>query len=279
MSGHTSFSLASAAPSAAGSTGSQVRSVTRALNLIELLATAGRPLALSELRAGADLPPSTAHHLLGTLVARGYACHDAKSRAYSMGSRLAELTRRRDDGRELAATALPVLQEFNRQCGETVHMAQMQGFSLVTLVKLDSSQAVRVDTSALAKAEAAHATATGKAILAHWPQPRLQDYLARHPLRAYTARTLTDPEALAEELMRVRRCGWAEDDEEFHAGVWCVGAPIRGADGQAVAAVSCSLPVMRAGRAQAARLRRLVRACADEISRLRVQADGTGEPA
>ncbi len=275
MSGHSSFSLGSAP----GGVGTQVRSVTRALNLIELLATAGRPLALSELRARADLPPSTAHHLLGTLVARGYAHHDAKSRAYSMGRRLAELTQPPGGAQNLASVAMPLLKELNAACGEAVHLARMQGFSLDTLARLESSQAVRVDTSALAKSDAAHATATGKALLAHWPAPQLQAYLQHAPLRRFTPHTLTDPAALATQLLRVQRRGYAEDDEEFHLGVWCVGAPVRDASGQVVAAVSCSMPVMRASRQEATRLRQLVCACTQDISQRLALASAAACPA
>lgn len=244
----------------------QIQSVARALNLVELLALAGRPLALSEVSAHAGLKLSTCHHLLGTLVARGWARHDRRSRDYALGPRLAELPGSRVAAHELVPLALPAVRALNEACGEAAHVAVMQGYELVTLLKLDSSHAVRVDTGGLGKSNAAHATATGKALLAHWRREQVDQFIERMTLRRFTERTIIEAAQLHSHLEDVRRLGIAEDVEEFQPGVHCIGAPVAGADGSVVAAVSCSLPLMRAGRRNATRVRELVRDCARSIS-------------
>jgi len=267
MPANASIALAPRADEAAPVGGpSQVRSVLRALGLVELLAAAGRPLPLSEIGARVGLTPSTCHHLLGTLVARGWARHDLRTRRYALGSRLAELVGAHTPGAEIATLAAPALRQLNEATGEAVHLAEMQGFELTTLLKFDGVHAVRVDTGVIAKSRAAHATATGKALLAHWPAARVDALLVGPALPRFTARTLVEPDALRAELARVRRQGHAVDDEEFQPGVICIGAAVHGLDGSAIAAVSCSLPTLRADRRNVARVRSLVRDCARQIS-------------
>src|SRR6185503_5585243 len=96
----------------------------------------------------------------------------------------------------------------------------------------------------------AHATSTGKVLLAHLPDAAL-DSLLETPLDAATPRTVTDPAALRRELARVRTRGWALASEELEAGFVAVGAPIRsnqiqcGSAGEVVAAISVGGPKSR----------------------------------
>lgn len=244
----------------------QIQSVARALTIVELLAEAGRSLPLSVLSQRAGLKPSTCHHLLGTLVARGWVRHDMCTRNYMLGDRIAELHERAADPKALPALAQAAVQALGVASGEAVHLATMQGYELVTLLKVECTHAVRVDTGAVGKSWAAHATATGKALLADWPRERLDQLVTRIGLRRFTERTITDPARLHDHLARVRRAGHAEDVEEFQPGVHCIGAPVHSPCGDVVAAVSCSMPTMRSNRASVARIRELVRHCAHDVS-------------
>jgi IclR family acetate operon transcriptional repressor len=167
---------------------------------------------------------------------------------------------------DLLPIARPAVLRLAEATGEAVHLATMQGCELVTLLKVASTQAVRVDTGAVGKSQAAHATATGKALIAWWPAQQLEALLARAALRRFTERTITDPARLIAHLARVRRLGFAEDIEEFQPGVRCIGAPVRDAGGEVRAAVSCSMPTMRADRRNTQRVRTMVQACVDTIS-------------
>lgn len=245
----------------------QIQSVVRALTIVEVLARAGRTLALSELCALTGLKRSTAHHLLGTLLARGFVRQDLATREYGIGGRLSELCSLRQEPHQLSDIARGPVRELNQATGEAVHLAVMQGYELVTLLKFDSTHAVRVDTAGPGKSQAAHATATGKAMIAWWPRERLDTLILKLSLRRFTERTITDAALLHGHLARVRKRGWADDIEEFQPGVHCIGAPIRGADASVVAAVSASMPTMRADRRNAARLRELVQHCTTQVSR------------
>ena len=71
-----------------------------------------------------------------------------------------------------------------------------------------------------------HCSAPGKAIMAYLPNTVRDYYLAQMEFTRYNARTITTPEAYMEELEKVRRQGYAMDNEEELSGVVCVGTPI-----------------------------------------------------
>jgi IclR family transcriptional regulator, acetate operon repressor len=90
----------------------------------------------------------------------------------------------------------------------------------------------------------AHATSTGKVLLAHLSEETLESRLAA-PLTAATPRTVVDRAALRRELARVRERGYAFNNEELELGFVAVGAPVRDAGGRVVAALSVGGPRSR----------------------------------
>jgi IclR family acetate operon transcriptional repressor len=127
-----------------------------------------------------------------------------------------------------------------------VHLAVLQGDAVVTVAKLEGRHAVRVDTDAVGSSEAAHATATGKAMLAWLPEEQIRRILAANGMRRYTPTTITDVETMIEELRLVRRNGYAVDREEFQPGVVCVGSAVRDHAGAVIGSISASAPKFRA---------------------------------
>ena len=113
---------------------------------------------------------------------------------------------------------------------------------------------------------ATHATAAGKAILAWLPDAEIAKVLAETGLRKYTDKTITDMDAFTEELRHVRRNGFATDREEFQPGVRCIGSAVRDYNGAVIAAVSCSMPEMRAKKELVERVRDTVRRSAKKLS-------------
>ncbi|WP_142848643.1 IclR family transcriptional regulator [Telmatospirillum sp. J64-1] len=244
-----------------------IQSVDRALDILEALASSRNAVALTELAAKTGLNFSTCHHLLATLARRGYATQEPETRRYLLGNRVFELAEGRSRQLHLVTFAMPALEELNRVTSESVHLAVIEAFDLVTLAKLPSLHAVKVDSDVMGKSKAAHATATGKAILAHMSENVLAELLARHGLQRFTDHTICSVEELKRELAKVREQGWSEDWEEFQPGVVCIGAPIYDRTGKVVASVSSSTPTMRATDEALARTRSKVAECAATISR------------
>ena len=222
-----------------------IQSVDRAVTLLEAIAEAGGESTLTELSRRTRLNISTCHHLLSTLVARGYVAKVPVRRSYALGARILYLSNACLRQVDLPVRANAFIEQINAATGETVHLAVLQGDSMVKVAKRESRHPVRVDTGALGKSDAPHATASGKAMLAWLPEDDMRRVLS-NGLPRFTPKTITEWPALIEALRHVRRNGYAMDDEEYQPGVICVGAPIRDHNGAVVGAISASTPAMRA---------------------------------
>lgn len=224
-----------------------IQSVDRALFLLETIAEAGGEATLTDLSTRTGLNISTCHHLLATLIQRGFAAKVPGRRLYALGARILYLghTCLQVD---LPRRAQPYLESINAATGETVHLASLQGDSVVTLARQEARHAVRVGSGPIGKAEAPHAMALGKAIMAWLPEDEMQR-LMRHGMKRFTEHTITEMPALLEDLRQVRRSGFAVDREEYLPGVICIGAAIRDQAGTVIGAISASTPSMRATEA------------------------------
>jgi IclR family acetate operon transcriptional repressor len=221
-----------------------IQSVDRAMRLLEGIAEAGGETTLTELSQRTKLNISTCHHLLSTLVHRGYVAKVPVRRSYALGARILYLSNACLQV-DLPARAAPFIEQINAKTGETVHLAVLQGDAMMKIAKRESRHPVRVDTGTLGKTDAPHATASGKAMLAWLPEDDMRRVLA-NGLTRYTPKTITEWPSLIEALRHVRRNGYALDDEEYQPGVICVGAAIRDHNGAVVGAISASTPAMRA---------------------------------
>ena len=223
-----------------------IQSVDRALDILEVLSASGMELPLGEIASRSGLNSSTCHHLLSTLAARGYVGRNPRGRSYFLGTKILELSSSRVRQFNLVEVAMPELRRLNQETRETVHLAVMQGYDLTTLAKLESSHPIRVSTDGAGKANAAHATATGKAILAWLPEMEIARVITEKGLTSFTDKTITNIADLMEDLRHVRRNGFSMETEEFQLGVVCVGSAIRDHLGAVIGSIGCSMPEMRA---------------------------------
>jgi IclR family acetate operon transcriptional repressor len=236
-------------PTAAGSgveeRSSQVSSVLKAFGLLETIAASGG-LSLSELSRRNDLHPSTAHRLLHTLIGIGYVRQDPATRRYLLGPRTAAIGLATPVNRHgaLQEAAAPYLRRLAELVGESVNLYVLDGHEVVLLAQSGGPTAIRMFTSVGTRMPA-YCTAAGKVLLANLPAPALAERVADLALMPRTPNTIVDPDDLLVELDRIRRRGYAVDDEEQEIGVRCVGAAIRPHAGDAVAAVSISGPTGR----------------------------------
>ena len=248
---------------------------------METIAEAGGEATLTDLANRTGLNISTCHHLLATLIKRGFAAKVPGRRLYALGSRICFLSHACLQV-DLPRRAQPYLEAINRATGEAVHLAALQGDTISVLAVREARHAVRVDTGKLGKLEAAHATSIGKAILAWLPDNEIHRILAGG-LKRYTEHTITEMPALIDSLRKVRRNGYALDHEEHLPGVICVGAAIRDQAGTVIGGISASTPLMRADDEHIALMRDEInaatRALSAEFGEPAAQATGDGPQA
>jgi IclR family acetate operon transcriptional repressor len=243
----------------------RVQSLDRALDLLEALASAGE-LGVSDLAARTGLVPSTAHRLLATLVERGYAAQSAAGGRYLIGYKLLELASGLQDRVErLRFAAREHLEAIQRETGETANLVVLEGRDVVYVDKVDGTRSVRLFLE-VGRAIPAHTSGAGKAILAWRSEEDLAALLGGAPLTRSTQRTITALEGLHEEFARIRRRGFATDNEEHEEGVACVGTPVFDHRGISIAALSVSGPTPRILNADTADLGALLREHAEAVS-------------
>ncbi len=163
--------------------------------------------------------------------------------------------------KEVARTYLEKLRDLS---GETTHLAVMDEEGVFCVDKIESARSIRMD-SYIGQRAPIHCTAVGKLLLAHQPAEKIQRLLLRE-LKQYTSHTIVDKEKLEEDFKKIRRQGFALDNEELEIGLFCVAAPIRNYSGSVIAAVSSSGPGIRLTRSKIKELIPLVIKSAAEIS-------------
>lgn len=211
-----------------------IRSVSRALRLLDVVGDADRPLATKSLARLADVPLPTVYHLVRTLVHEGYLRR--VEGGYVLGDRIAALSAGPAGSRVRPARSHEVLTELHDRVRAAAYLSTLDDDHEIRLVDV-------VDSPASPRAElwvgfhdAAHATALGKAVLATLPPPERRDYLAEHELVDLTRNTVTDRRALARQLDAVG--GYTLDHEEYALGTVCVAVPVPSTAFSAAVAVS-----------------------------------------
>jgi IclR family acetate operon transcriptional repressor len=218
-----------------------VRSVARAVDVLELLATRppGDGMSVTEIGAALGLSKSAAFATLHTLTRRGLVADDGAgmSRRYRLGMALARL-----GSQALAQTSLrdvtrPHLVALARTTAATARLATLVQDQAVVIDQVGGNERVRLDLR-MGSHELPHSTGLGKAILSVLPPEDVRELVGRVGLMRRTSRTITDVGTLLAHLAESRVQGYAIDDEEDAEGVFCIGSPLLGHDGACVGAIS-----------------------------------------
>lgn len=215
-----------------------LQGVEQSARLLELVARHPHGIRLSELTRQLKLPKATVYRTAVSWRQLGYL-DQLEGGEYIIGSCIFLLASAYRAQLDLRHIARPALVDLNRRLGETVHLAVLDGDAIVYLDKVEGRQPIQVYTAVGTRAPL-HATASGKAIIAH-----IDRWLERWPdmpLPRFTERTITSHGEFVRELDRIRRQGFAINTGEWHAEVAGVGVPVLDQSGSAVAAVSVTFP-------------------------------------
>jgi DNA-binding IclR family transcriptional regulator len=244
----------------------KLNTVDKALKAIELLSENPRGLRLSELSVILDVPQSSLHHTLSTLMPYDYVQQDRETKKYSLGFRFLEMSKRILDNMDLRTIARRHLDELYNQSRESTHLSILRNKKLVFIEKIGSPEGLSLATY-IGFATDPHAAAAGKVLLADLSEEELRDMYLNVEFKSYAKNTIRDLNRLLNELGKVRAQGYAIDDEEYYEGVRCIAAPVR-AGGKALAAVSITGSIFSFTREKVEReLKQLVVGAADKISK------------
>lgn len=227
---------------AAGGAGSQVKSAVRTVELLEFFAGSPGMHSLAAVQESVGYPKSSLYMLLRTLVELGWIETDATGTRYGIGVRALLVGTSYIDGDEVVAAARPTLDRLSDETSETIHLARLDGTSVVYLATRQSQHHLRPFTR-VGRRLPAHSTSLGKSLLATYTDEQVRKLLPA-TLEPLTEHSHTDREKLIEELAQIRAQGYAVDREENTLGLRCFGVAIPYRT-PARDAVSCSVPVAR----------------------------------
>jgi DNA-binding IclR family transcriptional regulator len=241
------------------------QTVARAIAVLKAFTDADPHLTLAEVSHAVRLNKATAYRLLNALEIEGLVARDDGAETYRLGPEAIALGSRALRANDLRSVSRAELEGLAGHTGETATLEVLTGSEVLILDEVRGEHLVG-STQSVGTRWPAHATSTGKVLLAHLPKSVREAALRRRFARR-TARTITTSGALRRELARIRARGYATAIEEIEEGFCAVGAPVRDHTGVVVAALSLGGPRTRLTADKLADYARLVQAAARRISK------------
>lgn len=221
-----------------------VQSLVRSISILNALTEEEQGLNLTDLAQKIGLAPSTAHRLLTTLQQERFVRFDQERSVWLVGVQAFVVGNAFVRSRDVLTMSRPHMRVLMEESGETVNLAVEDQGEAVYLAQVECRQMMR----AIAKPGGRvplHCSGIGKALLAAMPDKEVARILQRRGLDRMTDKTIDTPARLRDGLTRIRRLGYAFDDEENAVGLRCVAAVIHDEYGEPLAGLSLSGPMAR----------------------------------
>jgi IclR family KDG regulon transcriptional repressor len=230
-------------PDEKGGSRQPLLTVMRALTILRLFDGKLEWLGVREIARRLDMNSASVHNLLRTLAGEGLLEQHNETKKYRLGLGLVALAGIKLSQMGLVSYATPLMRELMHQTEETTILATLYRDDVLFLARFESSHLLRV-ASQMGGTAPLHCSAVGKVLLAFQGSDRIETVLSGS-LEQFSARTVTDPSLLREELERIRKQGFAVDFGGYIDGVHAVAAPVQDHSGQVVAALGLVVPASR----------------------------------
>jgi IclR family transcriptional regulator, acetate operon repressor len=237
----------------------------RSLLVMEFVANSEKSVSLTEIMQAVKLPKPTVFRILTTLEEAGMLLREPDAKRYVPGERLSVLAANVLLHSPHRAARRAILEELVEKLGETCNLAIPNGHYVMYLDRVESSWPLRINLHAGSKVPL-YSSASGKLFLAHSPKRMRDRLLTSAPLIAHTKNTLTSLRALEAEFIKIRRNGYAIDNEEYLAGICCLAVPVMNDQERVVATVAVHGPSARMNVTQAMEFLPTLREAAEQIS-------------
>jgi DNA-binding IclR family transcriptional regulator len=248
-----------------------VKSADRVLDVLELLASTGRPMSHTELAQRTRIPKGSLTPLLRNLADRGYVEQLPDTQRFRLGEATYALARRAAHSRHLVAASEPWLRRLVQATGESAGLSVLREDVAERVAAAQSRKAVLYSLH-VGVLQPLYASSAGKILLAWMPAREREEYLTRVRLEPRTDQTILSAAVLRRQLKAIREEGIAWSVGEFTAGIAGVAAPVLDVHGRAVAAVGVALPAARLDDERKRKLVQAVQEVAKQISQVLAEA-------
>ncbi|MBB4366420.1 IclR family acetate operon transcriptional repressor [Bradyrhizobium sp. CIR48] len=242
-----------------------VQSVDRALSILETLAEDDEGYRLSDLAVRTGLSASTVHRLLATLESRRFVQFDRAESKWHVGSRAftvgASFARRRN----FSTQAIPYLRKLRDLTRETANLAVVDDEFIIVLTRMESREIMRSLTQVGGRVPMV-TSGVGKAVLATYSDEDVGAVIRHHGMPRLTEKSIVRPSDLFKELEKIRKQGFALDDEEACMGLRCIAAVVYNDCAEPLAAISVSGMTSRLTDDRLPEIGQIVREVAGELT-------------
>lgn len=220
----------------------KVKSLVKAMNVLSCFTVKEPVWGVTELAARMNLNKSNVYNILATFKSLGYLEQLPDGR-YRLGMKILEYAFAINQNLGYPRAVYDILVDTADRTGEVVYFGIPYGTNVLYLYVAHpkSRMGVIPYRDMLGETSPLYCTGIGKAMLAHMPEEEWGDHLSSDRPK-FQPNTITDKDAIFEELRYIRRRGFAIDNTEREPGIRCVGMPVRGRDGRVLAGISVSGP-------------------------------------
>jgi len=243
----------------------EMKSIERALEVLEVFLDKGRELTLTEVADLTGQNKPTVYRTIAPLVEHGYLYQKEKRGKYALGTKWLDFAAVLKSTMEVSKVADPFVAALCEEINETVLLASHQNNSILFARIIHASHLVKVEPAGNTAGEY-YSTATGKIYLANLPKVDLEAYLGSIKLNPLTYNTITDPSQLETELSTIRRSNVAYDNEEANLDVRGIASGIFDHADANIGSVCVVGPANRLTRERMSTVAPIVKKCALDIS-------------
>lgn len=226
---------------AAGDTQS---SALRVLLILEEVAKVGVPVTPTFINQKLGLPKTTIHRLFSELEVEGFLQREIDGRSYTPGPRFRALSMEVLSSVQTRTARLAILNALADEIGETCNISFPEKDGMLYLERVETKWPLRIQL-AIGSRVPFYCTASGKLYLSTLSRSQLDRYIETADLTVRTRQTIVQPDLLRQEITKVRKSGFAQDNEEFMDGMIAIAVPIKAESGRMVSTLSFHAPSQR----------------------------------
>lgn len=244
----------------------------RTLMILEVLGKHDGAMSATQINEHLGLPKQTVHRLCATLEASGFLARSGNSKKYHVARRLRDLGSGLLHNSRDHIARHQILRDVAASVGETVNYVAPGNSGMNYLDRVETDWPFRVQLP-VGTSVPFHCTASGKTFLASLTPRKREALIASLDLQKLTPHTLSEPKDLVEELTRVRKQGFALDQEEFIEGMVAIAVPVADPQGRFVAALAYHGPTQRMSLSEAIARKEILQNAAAQLCRVLFQQD------
>jgi len=243
----------------------RVQALDRGLILLRELADVGS-VTLTDLAIKIDMPPSSTHRILFTLLNHGLVEFDEETQDWQVGIEAFRIGNTYLERTNLVEAARKSLRRLMEDTGETANLGIADRGDVVFIDQVETHNPIRAFFRPGTRSHM-HASGIGKSLLADMPRREVDKILKLKGQPGFTSNTLASTEDLFADLDATRARGWSIDDEERYQGMRCVASNIYNSFSETIAGISVSGPTVRFSDEVVAKLGPVVKRAADRVTR------------